>query len=323
MIAFRHILHRERYPQGGHRPPSLMRQLLALTAILALSLLPASARAAEENDALASKVLTLFQDKCFKCHSPQAKKIKKFGFINDLNRLAHTQKYITPGHPEKSDLFRSVSENEMPPDDSGIAPCSAEQKKLLEQWILAGAPAGQTATLFATSKPSTNPSVASGADDQASPRKLGFFLRAWRFLGKFHPLAAHFPIAVLLGAVIAELICLRYPSYDLTVASRFCTVLGAAGAIVTAALGWVAATHHSVNDMLEPHRWLGTWAAVSSIPVALICEWGSRRAAKKQIPWRGVWRILYRISLFACAAAICVAAHYGGLLAWGEGYFNF
>lgn len=269
------------------------------------------------DDALAAKVLVVFKAKCFACHTegakeddPQAKKGKrKMNCINDLVQLRANVKWVVPGDASKSAVYTQVQKGEMPPDDNemNISPLSDAETDVVKQWVTAGAPAGpQVAAATAPSRPQRT-----------------FTARLIEFIGKFHPLAAHTPIAVLMAAAIAEMLYLRHPAPALTGASRFCMVLGGLGAIATAALGWAMATTHSSSEELDLHRWLGTIAAAACIPIAILGEWGARRAHKEGRKWHGFSRWAFRLSIFAIAGLVGFTAHLGGLMVWGKDLFKF
>jgi uncharacterized membrane protein len=147
--------------------------------------------------------------------------------------------------------------------------------------------------------------------------------RLIEFLGHFHPLAAHTPIAVLMAAAIAELLYLRHPAPALAGAARFCMVLGAMGAIATAALGWALAANIASKPVLETHRWAGTFAAAACIPIAILGEWGGWRAHREGRKWHGFSRVLFRVLVLGIAAFVGFTAHLGGLLEYGEHWFDF
>ena len=322
--------------------PAPITTLLAAVVALAAALAPGSpARAAgapDANDQLAAHVLAIFGEKCFECHMPTSKpKPKKFDYMDNLARLAANPKFIVPGDPAKSALYQQIVDDEMPPDDSDVPPLKPEQTEVVRAWIAAGAPAGRTLPLGQGSTtqprpanvdpgqsirpdPAAPPAAASAAEKRPS---RPFLSRLVTWLGKFHPLAAHTPIAVLMAAAIAEILYLRYRTPELTGAARFCMVLGALGAVVTAALGWAMAVNHSSSDLLENHRWTGTIAGVASIPIALFGEWGARRAKRENREWHGPSRWLFRGMVFAIAGLVGFAAHIGGLIHWGEDFFHF
>jgi mono/diheme cytochrome c family protein/uncharacterized membrane protein len=311
---------------------------------LAAILLPRPAQAAgagapEAGEKLAAQTLAIFGEKCFGCHTASAKpKFKKFNYVDDLAKLASNPKFIIPGDPAKSELYQQVLKDEMPPDDSDVPPLSAAQKETLRAWIAAGAPAGRTLPPRLVEGAPLNPGNGSGQSsfrsDQppapgqsaAAPAKRPerpFLTRLIIWIGKFHPLAAHTPIAVLMAAAIAEMLFMKYRSPALTAAARFCSVLGCLGAIVTASLGWAMAAHHTSSDLLESHRWAGTAAALLSIPVALLGHWGARRAARQNREWHGPSRWAFRLGVFFIAGFVGFAAHMGGMIRWGEDFFKF
>ena len=309
--------------------------LPALCCLLALAVTARPARAAgapEANEKLAAQALAIFGEKCFSCHTTAAKpKPKKFDYMNNLARLAANPKFIVPGDPAKSELYQQIVNDEMPPEDEDIPPLSPPQKEIVRAWIAAGAPSGGTLPppTGGSSLPKENTGVVSGDGPGAKPAtsrpSRPFTARLVHWLGKFHPLAAHTPIAVLMAAAIAEILYLRYRAPALTGAARFCAVLGAMGAVVTAALGWAMAVNAvtSEKDLLESHRWTGTIAGILSIPIALLGEWGARKAHRENREWHGPSRWLFRLSVFFIAGFVGYAAHMGGLIHWGEDFFRF
>ena len=101
------------------------------------------------------------------------------------------------------------------------------------------------------------------------------------WLGKFHLLLLHFPIALVLAAGVGETrsVWQRNPIPSESV--RFCLWLGALAAIPTAGLGWLfAAAGNGVGSpqLLTAHRWLGT-----SVP----CGCSSQLSAPNAMPTAG------------------------------------
>ena len=181
-------------------------------------------------------------------------------------------------------------------------------------------PAANDATL-ASVAPSGVGGAARETEDTASGEGLPFLRRLLRLIGKFHPLVAHFPIALLVGAAVAELAWLRTGQDWLTGAVRFCTLFGAAGALFTAALGWADALLFSSSGTLTAHRWLGTSAALWAIPVVLLSEQGFRRRRNSPNA-AGEPRLWFQIMLFVGVALVGIAAHFGGSLEYGTDYLN-
>lgn len=270
---------------------------------------------------VSAEALAIFQAKCAACHGPQAAKPKKFAYITDLKRLAANPKYVIPHDPDKSGLWQSIDEGDMPPDDAKTGPLSDAQKQTVRNWIEAGAPAPTViATASADSKTASASNAGSGDDPATAP--LPFGKRFIRWLGRFHPLMVHFPVALLVAAALAEVAWLKTRQAWLVGAVRFCVLFGAAGALVAGGLGWINASYHTRSALLTTHTWLGTLAALWAVPTALLSERGFRKAGPT--PIRGLWtaRLPFQLLLFAGVLLISVAAHMGGELVYGVDYFR-
>src|SRR5437764_5171921 len=100
-----------------------------------------------------------------------------------------------------------------------------------------------------------------GMEGRHSPGGWSHFVR---WVGHFHPAMTVFPIAMLLGAALAELLLITTGKSWLDGASRWCVIVGAVGAVITAPLGWAFAAGHGGSRLLEIHRWLGTAAAAGA-----------------------------------------------------------
>src|SRR5206468_7549005 len=102
------------------------------------------------------------------------------------------------------------------------------------------------------------------------PPSLTTRLFAW--LGRFHILVIHFPIALLAAAALAEAIAAWRGSWTPPPAVRFCVLLGATAALAAVALGWLHADvggFGSASTMpLRLHRWLGTTAGLGATAIA-------------------------------------------------------
>lgn len=142
--------------------------------------------------------------------------------------------------------------------------------------------------------------------------------KAAKYLGKFHPLAVHFPIALILTALLAEgfFIWRKAPLY--AAMSRFTITLGALGALLTAPLGWMSAAFAqypaSMASTLFLHRWFGVAAASTAVVAAVLVWVADRRPERK-------WRVAYQVCLLLSAVAVCAAAHFGASLIYGTDYF--
>jgi len=135
------------------------------------------------------------------------------------------------------------------------------------------------------------------------------------FIGKFHPLLVHFPIALVL-ADAAELVVLATPRQAWRTVAVVNIRAGAAMGVVTAITGWLFASSPLVDasPSLEWHRWVGMAGAAGAIGAALLSSrlrLSSRRAA-----------FVYRCALFVTALLVAISGHLGGSLVWGAGFLG-
>ncbi len=131
-------------------------------------------------------------------------------------------------------------------------------------------------------------------------------------LGRLHPAATHFPIALLLTAALAEVVLVARPALGLEATVRFLVAGGAIGAVIAALLGWFAAGWRLTDrsDTLALHRWNGTGIAVASV----LALWLATKP--------GSTRTLFRSLLFVMAAALFVQGYYGGEMVFGPNHMG-
>ncbi len=153
----------------------------------------------------------------------------------------------------------------------------------------------------------------------AQGNEIGGVSRLGRWLGKFHPVVVHFPIALLIAAAVAELLKCLLGAEWLGGAARFSVLAGAVGGVVSALLGWLDAAFASYTGSLawtlELHRWLGTTTAVWSVLTAVLCEVSVRSNSCRYRRW-------YLGTLAVGAILVGVTGHFGGTLIFGRGYYS-
>jgi hypothetical protein len=254
----------------------------------------------------AAEVRSVFSAKCAGCHGPDLAKPKgRFGYVLDLARVAANREMVVPSAPDESELWVLVHNNEMPPSDAPSGPLTPDQKEVIRAWIAAGAPAAASAAT--DSSPSPTPAPSAGASSAT---------RALRWLGRLHILVIHFPIALLIAAAAGEAWSALREGRTPAPAVRFCVLLGAAGAVAAAALGWLHAANGygaGMAAVLGLHRWFGTAAATWAVVTALHSEWEVRWGRRSQ------W---FRASLLLGAVLVGVAGHFGGVLVHGGDFFS-
>jgi uncharacterized membrane protein len=308
-------------PAAGYAFEKSMKHTPFLTALASLFLggLLSSAPAVagnegQEKDALlvTSAVFELFESKCNDCHGAQLAKPKgKFGYTLDLKRVAANEDYVVAGDPEKSELFRLVNEDEMPGKDSEHGVATAAEKLALRQWIQIGAPAALPPA-FAAKQAELMSSQAPEPEKPKAGRTFFQHLTAW--LGSFHAASTHFPVALLLVAVLSELLGWWTRKETWLTCTRFLLVIGAASAVGTATLGWLNA-YAGVSTVYKFHQWLGTGTAVWALLVAgsavlFECREGSPERARM------------RGALFIGAVLVALTGFLGGAVVYGLDYHN-
>jgi uncharacterized membrane protein/mono/diheme cytochrome c family protein len=271
----------------------------------------ASAQSNSPGSATGDEVRGIFAIKCAGCHGPDLTKPKgRFGYVLDLRRIAENPEMVIPQRPDESELWVLIQRDEMPPSDSPHGSLTQQQKEVIRAWIAAGAPDASQFEFHSPPSAGSEPMpLASSTLDQVD--------RTVRWLGKFHLLLLHFPIALVLAAGFAELLSLRRRNSVPSETVRFCLWLGALAAIPTAALGWLHASSgngSSSPELLAIHRLLGTATAVWLVFTAVCVEVDNRRGVRSP-------RVR---SLLLCAVFItALVAHLGGLLANGENFFTY
>jgi uncharacterized membrane protein len=274
---------------------------------------PPDAKAAAAQN-LPTAVRTILSLKCAQCHGAHLTRPKgKFGQVEDLQRVAGDPKVVVPFRPDDSKLWQLIRDDEMPPERSKAGPLTTDQKCLIRAWIEAGAPSGSEPPASVTNKSAPEKAADAGMEAAAVP----FYEHFLTWLGRFHVLAVHFPIALLMVAAAGEfwwLCCgIRQPSP----AVRFCVLFAAVGGVVATVLGWLHASFSefaaSSSQALVLHRWTGTAAGVLAVGVAVLSERDARR---------GVRSPLCRILLLVAALLVGIAGHLGGTLVYGDSFFN-
>jgi uncharacterized membrane protein len=281
-------------------------------AIVSITVLAGSgARAAEPTSHdrdIGTEVRQVFSLKCAGCHGPDLPKPRgRFGYVLDLRRVAANPEMVIPGQPTESELWELVRRNEMPPPDSPHGPLTSDEKLTVRDWIAAGAP--DASALSLNSVPSEPVADVTTAITPAE--------RLVRWLGKFHLLLLHFPIALVVAAGAAEVWSVWRRSPRPSEWLRFSLWLAALAVIPTAALGWLfAAAGNGIASpqLLTAHRWLGTSTAVWLVLTALCAERDARRGARSRIV-----HIVLAVGILITA----LTAHLGGLLAHGEDFFQY
>ena len=133
-----------------------------------------------------------------------------------------------------------------------------------------------------------------------------------RWLGKFHPPAVHFPIALLTAAAVAEFlrVATGKPAFDAI--TRYCVWFGTLTAAGAGTLGWFLAGFRLTDAswVMMTHRWLGT-STVASAGLVLVLSELSRRPDRRRT------RISFRVALLVVALLVSATGFFGGAVVFG------
>ena len=138
----------------------------------------------------------------------------------------------------------------------------------------------------------------------------------WRFLGRLHPMAVHFPVALILLATFLEFFTLKNFNSNLRPGIKILIGTGAILACVSAIMGLLLSKEGGYEkDLVSIHQWLGiTTACLACITWILL----NSLLKKNNIQLIKVYRLLLLIS----GLGIMVAGHFGAALTHGKDYLS-
>jgi uncharacterized membrane protein len=142
----------------------------------------------------------------------------------------------------------------------------------------------------------------------------GFWL--WQFFGRLHPMIVHFPIALLLIALILEMFMLKNRKGELRAGINILLFIGAMGAVVSVIFGLLLKTQEDyTGDLIIIHQWAGITTAVFAVATFIL---------HKQIVRKNRLALLkpYRTLLFCCVFGVTIAGHYGASLTHGADFLT-
>jgi mono/diheme cytochrome c family protein/uncharacterized membrane protein len=275
---------------------------------------------------LASRVRSIFLAKCSECHGRSLSRPRAALYLHELGQVASNREWVVPYEPENSYLWTLVRNDDMPAKGAKAGPLSSQEKEIVRAWIAAGAPVPKAQrssapvplphdSVGADSSPLPFPPKPEETGDAATAPATPSLGRILAWLGKFHVLVIHFPIALLATAALVEILAAWRGDRIPEAMVRVSVLLGTAGALAAVALGWLHADlgGQGSGGVLTAHRWLGTAAGLWSLAVVLLSEWDSRRGHRS---------LVFRLVLWIGAFLVAITAHFGGLLVHGSRFFD-
>jgi uncharacterized membrane protein/YHS domain-containing protein len=142
--------------------------------------------------------------------------------------------------------------------------------------------------------------------------------RLLAFLGKFHPIAIHIPIALVLAAALAEALGMLTKKTIFESISRFNINVAVLGAAASVGLGLLAGMYAIYSgDFARPfliHKWLGIATGVAIVVAATLSELSCRRGIQGH-------RWGYQAVLLLCVVLVCSTGYFGGQLVYGLNHY--
>jgi len=159
----------------------------------------------------------------------------------------------------------------------------------------------------------------SSTDSSSSnePQPSSFLTALVHWLGRFHPVTVHFPIALLVSALLAELLGKATGKTGFRFAAHYCLGLGALSAVLAVLLGWFLAGLHWQDATLTrtAHRWFGT-ATMILASITFVFSTLNRRTESRRV------RRAYWGTLIGGAALVGATGAMGGAMVYGWDHYQ-
>jgi uncharacterized membrane protein len=136
----------------------------------------------------------------------------------------------------------------------------------------------------------------------------------WQFLGRLHPLLIHFPISLLIVALILEIYSWKKGKHASLNSQYIILFIATLGAVVSCVFGLLLKSQEEyTGDVLTIHQWSGIATALLAVCTLYLFRLSGRR---KQL------HNVYRAFLVFTVFGVTIAGHYGASLTHGTDYFT-
>lgn len=137
-----------------------------------------------------------------------------------------------------------------------------------------------------------------------------------QLFGRLHPMMVHFPIALILAAVVMELFTLGKSRHSFRSGIQFLVIIGTISALIAALMGWFLAENEGITgSTLDLHRIVGVVSAGFSVLLLVLLRKSELNPSALSIK-------TYRFFLFLTGIGIGLAGHFGAALTHGEDYLT-
>jgi mono/diheme cytochrome c family protein/uncharacterized membrane protein len=249
----------------------------------------------------------LFRKRCVKCHGADGTGNEARDRLPEIPNFTNVSWQARRTDARLLESILDGKGEDMPPVRGKI---SEQQARGLVAFVRTFAPT--------PGKPEQAEQERPGLDElpEAVPPR-SFFEKLARWLGKIHPPAVHFPIALLTAAAVAELLRMATgePAFDAI--SRYCIWFGTLTAVMAGALGWCAGSLRLTDAswVLMTHRWLGT-STVACAGLVLLLSEASRSPDRRRI------RMSFRVALLVVAVLVSATGYFGGAVVFGLNHYT-
>ena len=137
-------------------------------------------------------------------------------------------------------------------------------------------------------------------------------------IGKLHVIVVHFPIALALCAVLANLLWLVIPKDIFRHSAIYCLILAVVSSLAAIVTGLMKARGENFTgdyvNIVTTHKYLAIASFIFAVLAAGI-KLGRPRLEK-------LWLAAYWLLMLALAASIVLTGHYGGMLVHGKNFLS-
>src|SRR5688572_8536372 len=131
----------------------------------------------------------------------------------------------------------------------------------------------------------------------------------WKFLGRLHPMIVHFPISLIIVALLLEIFQRTKGNRSMSEAIRALIFVGAVSAVLAVIFGlFLSNTEDYGGDLLPVHQWAGIATMILSVVTAIAAT-------------RNLYKVQFTL-LIVTVILVGVAGHYGAMLTHGDDYLT-